>query len=57
MATGFTDMWKGNDHGELVCIKAIRGQDMIRLKEVRRVCGSFLFSEVYSAYFIPGLPP
>ena len=41
------DVWKGNRHGEPVCIKAIRIQDTIRLKELKRVRGTFLFSETY----------
>jgi len=38
---GFTDIWKGNYHGEQVCIKAIRARSMTRLEEIRRVRGSF----------------
>jgi hypothetical protein len=35
---GFTDIWKGNHHGEPVCIKALRPQDPIRLREIEMVC-------------------
>ena len=53
MATGFTDIWKGNYHGELVCIKAVRAQYQTDLKEVESVCNSSLLSEVYSPRSIP----
>ena len=54
--TGFTDIWRGNHHGEPVCVKAIRTQDQTRLKEIERVCSSFLFLEPYSPHFIPDPP-
>jgi hypothetical protein len=53
MATGFTDIWKGNYHGELVCIKVVRARDPTVLKEVESVRNSSLLSEVYSARSIP----
>ena len=56
MPYGFTDMWRGNYHGELVCIKAIRAQDPAHLKEIKSVCGSFLLPEVHSARLISDLP-
>ena len=56
MPTGFTDIWKGNFNGELVCIKAIRKQDPIRLREIKSVCGPLISSETYSAFFTPDLP-
>jgi hypothetical protein len=52
---GFADIWKGNYRGEPVCIKAIRTQDPIRLKEIERVCGSFISSEAYSTCFTPDI--
>jgi hypothetical protein len=56
MPTGFTDVWKGNYHGEPVCIKAIRTLDLYHLKKTKRVCGSFILPKVYSAGFMPDLP-
>ena len=47
MPTGFTDIWKGNYHGEPVCIKAIRTQDPIRLREIESVCCPFILPEAY----------
>ena len=43
MPTGFADIWKGNHHGEPVSIKAIRTQDLVRLKEIRRVCNHLIY--------------
>jgi len=34
---GFTDIWKGEYHGKLVCVKVVRGQLLKELKEVKRV--------------------
>jgi uncharacterized protein Usg len=48
MPTGFTDIWKGKYHGELVCIKAIQTRDLFCLREIKRVRGSFPPSEAYS---------
>jgi hypothetical protein len=45
MPTGFTDMWKGNFNGEVVCVKAIRTQDPIRLREIESVCNVLASSE------------
>jgi hypothetical protein len=53
MATGFTDIWKGNYHGELVCIKAVRADDPTDLKKVKSVRNSSLLLEVYSTRSIP----
>ena len=36
---GFADIWKGNYHGELVCIKAVRRGNLTYLRETKRVCG------------------
>ena len=47
--TGFTDIWKGKFDGEPVCVKAIRTQDPIRLREIESVCSSFVSLETYSA--------
>ena len=49
---GFTDTWKGNHRGELVCIKAIRLRYPPDEWEIDRVCTSFVFSEVYSVRFL-----
>jgi hypothetical protein len=53
---GIADTWKGNHHGEPVCIKAIRTQDLIRLRGMERVCGSFMLPEAHSVRFIPDIP-
>ena len=50
--TGSTDMWKGRFNGEVVCVKAIRTQDPIRLREIESVCDLFVSSEPYSATFV-----
>ena len=50
--SGITDFWKGIYRGEPVCIKAIRTQDPIRLKEIKRVYGSFLISKMHSSGFM-----
>jgi hypothetical protein len=34
---GFADIWKGNYHGELVCIKALRREDSALMKEAKMV--------------------
>ena len=34
---GFTDIWKGEYHGGLVCIKVIRGRELTCLRGVERV--------------------
>jgi hypothetical protein len=40
---GFTDIWKGDYHGEPVCIKVIRGieKNSVRLETIRKMCGNF----------------
>jgi hypothetical protein len=50
------DIWKGNHHGEPVCIKAIRTQDSARLAEIEKVCGLLLLSEANSVCFTLDLP-
>ena len=39
---GFTGIWKGNHHGEPVCIKAIRATNLTRLGGVKRICDHFI---------------
>jgi len=34
---GFTDIWKGEYHGKLVCVKVVRGQFLDGLKKVEEV--------------------
>jgi hypothetical protein len=41
--------------GKLVCIKAIRTQDPICLKEIKGVYSSFISSKACSACFTPDL--
>jgi hypothetical protein len=50
--TGFTDIWKGNFKGKPVCVKAVRTQDTIRLREIENVWSSFVSLEVYSVSFL-----
>ena len=40
---GLADIWKGNLHGNPVCIKAIRTSNLIRLEETKMVRDSFCF--------------
>jgi uncharacterized protein Usg len=40
---GFTDIWKGIYHGELVCIKVIRAQHLACQERIKRVCGYFIY--------------
>ena len=40
---GFADIWKGNYHGEPVYIKAIRTREWSPLREIKRVCGYFIY--------------
>ena len=40
---GFADIWKGNYHGEPVCIKAIWGRHLIRLEKVKMICSHFIY--------------
>ena len=53
---GFADIWKGNRHGEPVCIRAIWTRDPLLLREIERVCGSLNLSEAYSVCPIPDVP-
>ena len=53
---GFTDIWKGEYHGKLVCIKVFRGQYLEDLREVERVRRCFIQLKVYSVRFIPDIP-
>ena len=34
---GFTDIWKGEYSGELMCVKVVRGQELTGLREVKGV--------------------
>jgi hypothetical protein len=45
MLFGFTDIWKGNYHGEPVCIKTVRTRDTLLLREVEKVCSSLNVSQ------------
>ena len=40
---GFADVWKGQQDGNQVCVKAFRTQPVANLDKVKRVCGSSLF--------------
>ena len=53
---GFADIWKGNHHGEPVCIRAVWTRDPLFLREIDRVCGSLNLSEAYSVCPIPDVP-
>ena len=39
---GFTDVWKGQQDGNQVCIKAFRVQTAANPDKVKRVCDGFL---------------
>jgi hypothetical protein len=39
---GFADIWKGNYHGEPVCIKAVRRDNPIVMGKIKRICASFV---------------
>ena len=55
--TGLTDIWKGDRHGELVCIKTIRTQDPAHLREIESVRDSFIYGvRVNSVRLIPDIP-
>jgi len=34
---GFTDIWKGEYHGDPVCVKVVRGKRLNCIREVERV--------------------
>jgi len=53
---GFADIWKGDYHGEPVCVKVIRTQNWSPLMEIESVCGSFILSEMYSVHSVPDIP-
>jgi len=53
---GFADIWKGDYHGQSVCIKVIRTQDSTALLKIKSVGGSPLLPETYSPRFILGVP-
>ena len=36
-ALGFVDVWRGNYHGNPVCIKSIRTRDPSNLKKIKKV--------------------
>ena len=52
---GFTDIWKGRYHGEPVCIKVVRTQNPIRLREIKRVRDSLILLVVHLARSIQDL--
>lgn len=52
---GFADIWKGDHHGEPVCIKVIRTRKSIPLEKIKKVCGSFILLETCSVRSIPGI--
>ena len=54
-SVGFTDIWKGEYHGELVCIKATRG-DPNNLEGAQQVRNRFIQSEVYQVRFVLEMP-
>ena len=39
---GFADIWKGNYRGRSVCVKVIRTQDRTPLRDIEKVCCSFV---------------
>jgi len=53
---GFTDIWKGEYHGEPVCVKVARGRFLGELRKVEEVQNPSIQSEVYSVRFIPDIP-
>lgn len=40
---GSMEVWKGQQNGKQVCIKALRRGAIINLNEVKRVCGTSVF--------------
>ena len=57
LRNGFADIWKGEYHGEPVCVKVIRTENQTPLMEIKRVRASFISSEMYSVQPIPDIPP
>ena len=53
---GFTDIWNGEYHGELVCVKAVRGHNLTRLREVGGVRRLFYSIGGVFTRFIPDIP-
>ena len=53
---GFADIWKGEYHGEPVCVKVIRTRNPTPLMKIKNVRGSLYFSEMYSVRFAPDIP-
>ena len=52
-AGGFADIWKGQQDGKQVCVKAFRTQTPTNLDKIRRVCCSSLFQRVGMLNLIP----
>jgi hypothetical protein len=48
---GFADIWKGNYHGEPVCIKAVRETKPISLRAIKKMCGYFYIGRTKRASF------
>ena len=43
--SGFVDVWRGNYHGNPVCIKAIRTRNKSNLQKIKKVHDSLFWSE------------
>jgi len=54
---GFTDIWKGEYHGEPVCVKVVRGQRLTSLREVDGVWRPFYSVEGVLSSLVPDIPP
>ena len=50
---GFADVWKGQQDGKPVCVKAFRTQPAANLDKVKRVCASFLLQHDDEFNLIP----
>ncbi|KAF9649128.1 kinase-like protein [Thelephora ganbajun] len=48
---GFTDIWKGYYHGDLVCIKTIRTRSMAHLEKIKSVHDSSISPELNSLHY------
>ena len=56
LCSGFADIWNGQYHGELVCIKTIRTMRCASLTKIEKVCDNLILSETYSVCIIPDIP-
>jgi hypothetical protein len=50
---GFADIWKGQQDGKPVCVKAFRTQTAANLDKIKRVCGRSLFQRRGELDLIP----